>query len=133
MTRGPKLIAAAEAQPAPRWSVERWFNTTADLELDAFRGRVVALHAFQILCPGCVAHGVPQAQRIAASFDPDEVAVVGLHSVFEHHAAMGPASLEAFLHEYAVRFPVAVDRPSPQGPSPRPCSATRCAGRPLWS
>lgn len=130
MTRQPKLIAAAEAQPAPQWSVERWFNTTADLELDAFRGRVVALHAFQILCPGCVVHGVPQAQRIAASFDPDEVAVVGLHSVFEHHAAMGPASLEAFLHEYAVSFPVAVDRPSPQRPVPETMQRYHMRGTP---
>lgn len=130
MPRQPKLIAAAESQSAPRWSVERWFNTTADLELDAFRGRVVALHAFQMLCPGCVTHGVPQAQRIAASFDPADVAVVGLHTVFEHHAAMGPASLQVFLHEYGVRFPVGVDRPSTQGPIPQTMKSYAMYGTP---
>ncbi len=36
--------------------------------------------------------------------------VLGIHTVFEHHAAMTPASLEAFLHEYRLTFRVAVDR-----------------------
>ena len=40
-----------------------------------------------------------------------DVAVVGLHAVFEHHEAMKPVSLEAFLHEYRIHFPVGVDRP----------------------
>jgi hypothetical protein len=35
--------------------------------------------------------------------------VIGLHTVFEHHAAMTPTSLEAFLHEYRITFPVGVD------------------------
>ena len=71
----------------------------------------MVLHAFQMFCPGCVAHGLPQAARIHASFDPDDVRVVGLHTVFEHHDAMGPQALRAFLHEYRVPFPVGVDRP----------------------
>jgi hypothetical protein len=70
---------------------------------------VVALHAFQMLCPGCVEHGIPQAKRMQALFAPRELAVIGLHTVFEHHAAMTPVSLKAFLHEYRVSFPVGVD------------------------
>ena len=72
------------------------------------------LLAFQMLCPGCVLHGLPLAQRIRHEF-PDEVAVIGLHTVFEHHEAMQPHALEAFLHEYGIRFPVGVDRPTPGG------------------
>src|SRR5690606_9882792 len=86
------------------------FNTFP-LELSELRGRVVVLHAFQMLCPGCVAHGLPQAARIHATFDPRDVCVVGLHTVFEHHSVMGPQALRAFLHEYRVPFPVGVDRP----------------------
>ena len=37
------------APAAPAWSTDRWFNTAAPLTLDALRGRVVMLHAFQML------------------------------------------------------------------------------------
>jgi len=37
------------------------------------------------------------------------VAVVGLHSVFEHHEAMREISLRAFVHEYGLDFPIAID------------------------
>ena len=91
---------AASGQRAPAWQTSEWFNTAAALQLQDLRGRVVVLHAFQMLCPGCVQHGLPQVQRIQAAFDERDVAVVGLHAVFEHHAAMTPVSLRAFLHEY---------------------------------
>jgi thiol-disulfide isomerase/thioredoxin len=105
------------APPAPSWTTTRWFNTRESLSLEALRGRVVFLHAFQMLCPGCVAHGMPQAQRVAKLFADAPLTVVGLHSVFEHHDVMGPAALEAFLHEYRVTFPVGIDRPGDNGDS----------------
>ena len=43
-------------------------------------------------------------------FPTDKVAVHGLHSVFEHHAAMTPISLNAFLQEFQDSFPVAVNK-----------------------
>ncbi len=61
-----------------------------------------------VLCPGCVPHGLPQAMRIQQVFG-DALTVLGLHCVFEHHEAMTPASLEAFLYEYRITFPVGVD------------------------
>jgi len=82
------------APAAPAWSTDRWFNIAAPLTLDALRGRVVMLHAFQMLCPGCVSHGIPQAQRVARQFADAPVTVVGLHTVFEHHDVMGPEALE---------------------------------------
>ncbi len=106
MLRG-MLTAAADAPLAPELQVSQWFGEPTTLA--ALRGRVVVLHTFQMLCPGCVLHGIPQAGRIHSSFDPDDVAVIGLHTVFEHHEAMGPTSLAAFLHEFRVAFPVAVD------------------------
>ncbi len=98
-----------EGVPAPELSVERWFNTNESPTLADLRGEVIVIEAFQMLCPGCVAHGLPQAQRIAATF-AGEIVVLGLHTVFEHHAAMQPVSLEAFLYEYRITFPVGVDR-----------------------
>lgn len=95
---------------APELEVTHWFNTDKPLVLADLRGRVVAIEAFQMLCPGCVSHGLPQAKRIVDTFRPDEVAVIGLHTVFEHHKAQGtPEALEAFLHEYRIDFPVGID------------------------
>ena len=94
--------------PAPELQVDRWLNTEAPVTLESLRGKVVVLHAFQMLCPGCVANAIPQARRlneIAGSIDG--LVVLGIHTVFEHHAAMTPVSLEAFLHEYRITFPVA--------------------------
>lgn len=110
------LVAAEDARQAPDWEVAGWFGRGATLE--GLRGRVVALHAFQMLCPGCVMHGLPQATGILRTFDPADVAVIGLHSVFEHHEAMTPVSLAAFLHEYRIVFPVAVDAHEPGNPLP---------------
>jgi AhpC/TSA family len=97
--------------PAPPLATTEWFNS-APLTLEALRGTVVVLGTFQMLCPGCVSTGLPQLQRINDSFDRKQIAVIGLHTVFEHHAAMGPIALAAFLHEYRISFPVAVDTPS---------------------
>ena len=98
---------------APDLAVSRWFNTPRPLSLAALRGKVVVLHAFQMLCPGCVEHALPQAERLHRLFkDRSDVAIVGLHAVFEHHAAMTPVSLEAFIHEYRLTFPIAVDEAS---------------------
>ena len=111
---------SAPGQPAPAWQTSQWFNTAAALQLQDLRGRVVVLHAFQMLCPGCVQQGLPQAQRIQAAFDERDVAVVGLHAVFEHHAAMTAVSLRAFLHEYRVDFPVGVDAHAADARDPIP-------------
>ena len=114
-------------RPAPPWQVEHWFNTAQAPTLESLRGKVVVLEAFQMLCPGCVSHGLPQAQRIRATFGPEDVAVIGLHTVFEHHDAMRPVSLQAFLHEYRIDFPVGVDRPGDGEPIPQTMRATPCA------
>ncbi|MFQ5557904.1 MAG: peroxiredoxin family protein [Acidimicrobiales bacterium] len=93
---------------APELCISEWFNTDDAISLADLEGEVVVIEAFQMLCPGCVSHGIPQAQRIQQVFGRD-LTLLGLHSVFEHHAAMTPVSLAAFLHEYRVSFPVGVD------------------------
>ena len=116
-------------QVAPPLEVSKWFNTEAPMSLADLRGRVVAIEAFQMLCPGCVSHGLPQAQRIADMFG-GEVTVLGLHTVFEHHDAMGPVSLAAFLHEYGIRFPVCVDAHDQPGGMPITMSRFQLRGTP---
>jgi thiol-disulfide isomerase/thioredoxin len=106
-----------------------WLNTDGPMTLADFRGRVLAIEVFQMLCPGCVMHGLPQAQRIAANFDAKDVAVIGLHSVFEHHAGNSREALAAFLHEWRIRFPVAMDAPG-NASLPRTMQAWSLQGTP---
>ncbi|MGY3487046.1 hypothetical protein ACVW1C_004929 [Bradyrhizobium sp. USDA 4011] len=75
--------------PAPDIAASRWFNTGEPPTLAGRRGRPVLLHAFQMLCPGCVSHGMPQARRAFELFKHSDLQVSGLHTVFEHHAACG--------------------------------------------
>lgn len=117
-------------KPAPEWQVEKWFNTDRPLTLGGLRGKVVVLHAFQMLCPGCVSHGVPQAERLHRLLKGQDAIVVGLHTVFEHHAAMTPVALEAFLHEYRITHPVGVDMPGSRGPLPASMQAYGFEGTP---
>ena len=118
------------AMPPP-WQVREWLNADAPLSLESFRGKVVLLEAFQMLCPGCVGHGIPQAQRARQAFPEDALAVVGLHTVFEHHEAQGSAAaLKAFLHENRVRFPVGIDAHADGDPIPLTMRAYAMQGTP---
>lgn len=114
---------------APELATTRWFNTPTEVTLAGLRGEVVAIEAFQMLCPGCVSHGLPQAQRIQRTFG-GQVTVLGLHTVFEHHDAMTPVSLEAFLHEYRITFPVGVDAHDQPGGIPVTMARYQLRGTP---
>lgn len=98
-----------DMRPAPEWTVSRWFNAEPGFTLASLHGRPLFLHAFQMLCPGCVQQAVPQSLRVAATFAHTDLAVVGLHTVFEHHHAMGPEALAVYLHENRIGYPVGVD------------------------
>ena len=100
---------------APELQTSHWFNSDQALTLAELRDRVVVLVAFQMLCPGCVAQTIPLAQRLDQTFDRNELTVLGLHTVFEHHDVMTPKALEVFLSEYRVSFPVGCDTPDPNG------------------
>ena len=120
-----------ELRAAPPWQTTTWLNAPAPLDLEQLRGRVVVVHAFQMLCPGCVAHGIPQAQRVAELFARAPLTVVGLHTVFEHHEAMSVDALRVFVDEFRIRFPVGVDAPGPDGdPLPRTMRAYGMQGTP---
>lgn len=115
--------------PAPELATSEWFNSSDDITLDSLRGEVVVLETFQMLCPGCVAFGLPQAQRVQQTFGRD-LTVLGLHTVFEHHSAMTPVSLEAFLHEYRITFPVGVDEHEPGFETPTTMRRYQLQGTP---
>lgn len=97
---------------APPLQVSQWLYVPTPLTLESLRGRVVLLEAFQMLCPACVSHSLPQARKVRQLFAEKDVTVIGLHTVFEHHDVMTPAALDAFVREYRLTFPIGVDRPA---------------------
>jgi hypothetical protein len=115
---------------APEWQIAEWQNSDRPLSLAGLRGKVVVALAFQMLCPGCVAQALPQMQRVRDAFPDGEVAVIGLHTVFEHHEAQGRRDvLAAFLHENRIGFPVGIDAQD-DGVLPQTMSAYAMQGTP---
>ncbi len=118
-------------EDAPDWDVSEWLNADAPITQKDLHGRVVVLGAFQLLCPGCVHESIPQWRNVHAMFEGSGVAMIGLHTVFEHHDAMGKATLKAFLHENRITFPVGIDRPQmPETPVPITMERYRLRGTP---
>ena len=116
---------------APELEVTDWLNTDTPISLAGLRGRVVLIEAFQMLCPGCVSHSLPQASKVTQLFKPEDVTVLGLHTVFEHHSAQGTKeALSAFMHEYRIPFPVGIDAPSPVGTTPKTMTKYSMRGTP---
>lgn len=107
-----------------------WLNSPKPLTLAELKGKVVVIHAFQMLCPGCVAHGIPQASAIHQLYRQQDVQVIGLHTVFEHHDVMTHDALSAFVHEYKILFPVAIDKPSDTGAIPHTMATYHMRGTP---
>lgn len=100
-----------EPKIAAEWEVSAWLNAPADTRFADYRGKVVVALAFQMLCPGCAQLAIPQFRKLHESIRHPKLPVLGLHTVFEHHGAMGKEALEAFAHDYRLQFPIAIDCP----------------------
>ena len=120
----------SEFKTAPALQVSHWFNTLVPICLPPLRGKVVVVHAFQMLCPARVATGLPQARHIQALFSERDIVVIGLHTVFEHHAVMGADSLEVFVHAHALTYSIGIDQPCVQGNIPLIMQAYGLRGTP---
>jgi peroxiredoxin len=115
---------------APALDTVAWINTLEPLILSELKGKVVVIHAFQMLCPGCVAHGIPQATTIHHLYAKEAVQVIGLHTVFEHHDVMTIDALKVFVEEYRITFPIAIDTPSDSGFIPKTMASYQMKGTP---
>ncbi len=74
----------------PELAVTRWLNASEQLSLARLRDRVVVVLAFQMLCPGCVEHAIPQTKRLRARFidlEQSRVAVEAVHAIVTVEAA----------------------------------------------
>jgi hypothetical protein len=104
-----------DPEKPPAFLTAQYFNAPEAPTLEKLKGKVVVLLGFQMLCPGSLRHALPQAERLARAFNADEVAVVGLHMVFENHKDMTPSLLEPFLKAERITIPILVDAPSGDG------------------
>lgn len=120
---------ALDNAPLLELEVSQWLNHEGLTPQD-LRGKVVLIEVFQMLCPGCVNHSIPQAVKIHRKIDDSQLQVIGLHSVFEHHDVMTPEALKVFLSEFGVAFPVAVDKPRKGQPIPTTMKKYRLEGTP---
>jgi len=100
------------------------------LTLSSLRGRVVVLAAFQVLCPNSIASGVPQARRIHETFAPSDGR--GDRHAYDLRAprCLQPGVLKAFIQEYRLKFPIALDQPNPAGPIPHTMERYKMRGTP---
>lgn len=124
------MTQTERSELAPALDVVSWVNTPNPLTLPQLKGKVVVIHAFQMLCPGCVTHGIPQSGAIYDLYAEEDVQVIGLHTVFEHHDVMTIDALKAFVAEYRIPFPIAVDRPSESGAIPMTMARYQMGGTP---
>ena len=122
-------MSSLDNAPLLELDVQEWVNHEG-LSNEDLRGKVVVVEVFQMLCPGCVNHGVPQAQKIHRMIDESQVQVIGLHSVFEHHDVMTPEALKVFIDEFGIKFPVAVDMPREGQQIPSTMKKYRLEGTP---
>ena len=118
-----------DPESPPPLATAQFYNVPEAPTLASLKGKVVVLVAFQMLCPGSLRHALPQAERLARAFNPGEVAVVGLHMVFENHKDMAPSLLEPFLKTEHISIPVLVDAPNGSG-TPKTMEAYGMQGTP---
>jgi hypothetical protein len=75
-------MSAIIGQKAPNFAISQWVQgvpTNFDQEKD----HIVLLEVFQVNCPGCFMHALPEAINIYNKFKDDGVRVIGLATAFE--------------------------------------------------
>lgn len=127
-----KINALSHFTTAPELDVAEWLNTSEPMTLEKLKGKVVVLHSFQMLCPSCVTHSIPQAMQLHDFYRDEDVQVIGMHTVFEHHNIMTTEALSVFVAEYRITFPIAVDKPAlpEEGRRPRTMRKYQMEGTP---
>ncbi|MBS0232598.1 MAG: TlpA family protein disulfide reductase [Proteobacteria bacterium] len=99
----------------PEIIAQRWLNSETKRTLKAEKGKVVVVAIWQLICPGSLKFGLPQAMRLRNAFEDSEVTVFALHMPFERLDEQTPEKVEAYLSENGITIPVALDKPDGDG------------------
>lgn len=75
-------MKAQIGQKAPPLAVSAWLQGPA-LNFDQLSGRVVLVEVFQLNCPGCFLHALPQAIDLYQRYSEHGLSVLGVSTAFE--------------------------------------------------
>lgn len=77
-----QIMSVVVGQKAPNFGVSEWIQgmpTNFDQEKD----HIVLLEVFQVNCPGCFMHSIPEAIQVYQKYSDRGVRVIGLATAFE--------------------------------------------------
>ena len=103
MLQAQKLRNEMGEKPAPALEARQWMNTTGELGLDQFQGKVVLLDFWGQWCAPCVKK-LPSAEALHVKYQDQGLVVIGVHSADQSE------KLEDFLKENKITFPVMIDQ-----------------------
>ena len=72
----------ALGQPAPELQVQHWVQGEPT-SLEQLRGNVILVEVFQVNCPGCFVHALPEVVRLHQAYSQKGLSVIGLATAFE--------------------------------------------------
>ncbi len=74
--------SAVIGKPAPDIQVEKWVQGEP-ANFSTLAGRVVLVEVFQVNCPGCFVHALPQVLHLHQTYHDQGLTVIGLATAFE--------------------------------------------------
>lgn len=83
-------------QPAPDIEVAAWLQGEP-ANFSTLRGRVVLVEVFQVNCPGCFVHALPEALHLHRRYHASGLTVIGLATAFEDFDLNTLENLERLL------------------------------------
>ncbi|MGD2106699.1 MAG: TlpA disulfide reductase family protein [Nitrosopumilaceae archaeon] len=75
-------MSAVIGQKAPNLGVSEWVQGVPT-NLDQEKDKIVLVEVFQVNCPGCFMHAIPEAINIYNKYKDDGVRVLGIATAFE--------------------------------------------------
>ncbi len=75
-------MRAKIGEKAPNLKISDWVQGL-ETNFDQEKGHVVLVEVFQVNCPGCFLHGMPEAINIYNKFKDDGVRILGVATAFE--------------------------------------------------
>jgi peroxiredoxin len=77
-------MAARIGEKAPNLAVSHWMQGRPT-NIDQERGNVILVEVFQVNCPGCFTHGIPQALNLHIKYYSSGLTVLGVATAFEDY------------------------------------------------
>jgi hypothetical protein len=88
-------------QPVSPLQVSKWLQGEA-IDFSKQLGKVVLIEVFQVNCPGCFVHSLPQAVELYQRYAPQGLVVAGVATAFEDFEANTLENLQRLLENGEV-------------------------------